>query len=115
MQHGVDGLILSNHGGRQVDGEAATMDMLAAVVAAAGDVPVLLDSGVRSGADVAKALALGARAVLLGRPYVYGLALAGEAGVCEVIRNIVAEFDLTLALCGLTRAADLDAQCLIET
>lgn len=115
VKHGVDGIVVSNHGGRQVDGEAATLDMLPAVVEAAGAMPVLLDSGVRSGADVAKALALGARAVLLGRPYVYGLALAGEAGVCEVIHNIVAEFDLTLALCGLTRAADLDERCLIET
>lgn len=113
-RHGVDGLIVSNHGGRQVDGEAATLDMLPAVVKAAGDLPVLLDSGVRTGADIAKALALGARAVLIGRPYVYGLALAGEAGVCEVIRNIVAEFDLTLALCGVTRAVDLDARCLLE-
>jgi len=113
-RHGVDGLIVSNHGGRQVDGEAATLDMLPAVVKAAGDLPVLLDSGVRTGADIAKALALGARAVLVGRPYVYGLALAGEAGVCEVIRNIVAEFDLTLALCGVTRAVDLDTRCLLE-
>lgn len=111
-EHGVDGIVVSNHGGRQVDGETATLDALPAVVAAASDMPVLFDSGIRSGADVAKALALGARAVLLGRPYVYGLALAGEAGVREVIRNIVGEFDLTLALCGLTRAGDLDAACL---
>ena len=74
--------------------------------------PVLLDSGVRTGADVAKALALGARAVLLGRPYVYGLAIAGETGVREVIRNVIAEFDLTLALCGLARASDLGPECL---
>lgn len=114
VRHGVDGLIVSNHGGRQVDGEAAALDMLPSVVEAAGDIPVLLDSGVRSGADVAKALALGARAVLVGRPYVYGLALAGEAGVSEVIRNIVAELDLTLALCGVTRVADLDPGCLHE-
>jgi lactate 2-monooxygenase len=111
-KEGVDGIVLSNHGGRQVDGEPGTLDLLPAVVAAAGNVPVLLDSGVRSGADVAKALALGARAVLLGRPYAYGLALAGEAGVREVIRNMVAEFDLTLALAGLTAAGDLDAGCL---
>lgn len=111
---GVDGIVLSNHGGRQVDGEAATLDLLPAVVDAAGDVPVLFDSGIRSGADVAKALALGARAVLLGRPYVYGLALGGEAGVREVIRNVVGEFDLTLALCGLASAADLDRDCLAE-
>lgn len=112
VEHGVDGIIVSNHGGRQVDGEAATLDMLPQVVAAAGGMPVLLDSGVRSGADIAKALALGARAVLVGRPYVFGLALAGEAGVCEVIRNMIAEFDLTLALCGLTSASELDERCL---
>ena len=114
VAEGVDGIILSNHGGRQVDGEAATLDQLPAVVAAAGKVPVLLDSGIRSGSDVAKALALGARAVLLGRPYVYGLTLAGEQGVREVIRNVIAEFDLTLALCGLTRAAELGPDCLAE-
>ena len=114
LRHGVDGIIVSNHGGRQVDGEAATLDVLPAVVKASGGAPVLLDSGIRSGADVAKALALGARAVLIGRPYVYGLALAGEAGVCEVIRNIVAEFDLTLALCGVARAVDLDERCLLD-
>jgi lactate 2-monooxygenase len=112
FEHGVDGIIVSNHGGRQVDGEAGTLDMLPLVVAAAGGMPVLLDSGVRSGADIAKALALGARAVLVGRPHVYGLALAGEAGVCEVIRNMIAEFDLTLALCGLTSASEIDQRCL---
>lgn len=109
---GVDGIIVSNHGGRQVDGEAATLDVLPSIVAAAGGGPVLLDSGIRSGADVAKALALGARAVLIGRPYVYGLALAGEGGVAEVIRNIVAEFDLTLALCGVGGANELNGDCL---
>jgi lactate 2-monooxygenase len=113
-EHGVDGLIVSNHGGRQVDGETAALDALPKVVAAAGDLPVLFDSGIRSGRDVAVALALGAKAVLVGRPYVYGLALAGEAGVREVIRNIVAEFDLTLALSGLARAGDLSAKCLAE-
>lgn len=111
-EHGVDGIVVSNHGGRQVDGEAAALDMLPGIVQAAGDMPVLFDSGIRSGADMAKALALGARAVLLGRPYVYGLALAGEAGVREVIRNLLAEFDLTLALCGVARAADLGRDCL---
>lgn len=82
------------------------------IVSAAGGLPVLLDSGIRSGSDVAKALALGATATLIGRPYVYGLALAGETGVREVIRNIVAEFDLTLALAGLTKAGDLDGSIL---
>ena len=103
LEHGVDGIIVSNHGGRQVDGAIATLDALPAVVEAVeGRVPVLLDSGVRGGADVLKALALGASAVLLGRPYVYGLAVAGEAGVREVIENVIAELDLTLGLAGET-------------
>ena len=103
LEHGMDGIIVSNHGGRQVDGAIATLDALPAVVEAVeGRVPVLLDSGVRGGADVLKALALGASAVLLGRPYVYGLAVAGEAGVREVIENVIAELDLTLGLAGET-------------
>ncbi len=113
-EHGIDGIVVSNHGGRQVDGEGATLDALPGVVEAADGVTVLLDSGIRSGSDVAKALALGARAVLLGRPYVYGLAIAGEAGAREVIRNLIAEFDLTLALSGLTSAAELNPSCLTE-
>lgn len=112
-EHGVDGIVVSNHGGRQVDGETATLDALPGAVAAAGDMPVLFDSGIRTGADVAKALALGARAVFLGRPYVYGLALAGETGVREVIGNILAELDLTLALCGLDSIAALGPACLV--
>jgi lactate 2-monooxygenase len=111
-EHGADGLIVSNHGGRQVDGEIASLDALPDIAMAAGDMPVLFDSGIRSGREVAVALALGARAVLLGRPYVYGLTLAGEHGVREVIRNLVAEFDITLALAGLTSAADLGPECL---
>jgi lactate 2-monooxygenase len=114
-EHGVDGLIVSNHGGRQVDGEIASLDALPDIAAAAGDMPVLLDSGIRSGRDVAVALAMGARAVLLGRPYVYGLKLAGEAGVREVIRNLVAEFDLTLGLSGVTSAADFGPECLANS
>jgi lactate 2-monooxygenase len=101
VDHGVSGIVVSNHGGRQVDGAIASIDALPAIVDAVGDrVPVLLDSGIRGGADVFKAIALGARAVLLGRPYVYGLALKGEAGVREVIRNLRAEFDLTMGLAG---------------
>lgn len=113
-EHGVDGVIVSNHGGRQVDGEPGTLDLLPEVVAAADAMPVLIDSGVRSGSDIAKALALGARAVLVGRPYVYGLAIAGEHGVGEVIRNLVGEFDLTLALSGLTKASELGPGCLVR-
>lgn len=98
---GIDGLIVSNHGGRQIDGELATLDALPAITEAVnGKIPVLLDSGVRGGADVLKALALGATAVCLGRPYVYGLAIAGQRGVEEVIGNVLAEFDLTLGLAG---------------
>jgi lactate 2-monooxygenase len=110
--HGVDGVIVSNHGGRQVDGERAALDDLPEVVAAAGAMPVLFDSGIRSGADAFKALALGAKAVLLGRPYVYGLALTGEAGVREVIANVMAELDLTMALSGVSAVADIRRDCL---
>ncbi|WP_375480892.1 alpha-hydroxy-acid oxidizing protein [uncultured Jatrophihabitans sp.] len=100
---GVTGIVVSTHGGRQVDGSVAALGALPGVVDAVGpDVPVLLDSGVRGGADVAKAVALGARAVLLGRPYVYGLAVAGEAGVGAVLDTVIAELDLTLGLCGVT-------------
>jgi lactate 2-monooxygenase len=101
LEHGIDGLIVSNHGGRQIDGEIASLDALPAVAEAVnGKIPVLFDSGVRGGADVFKALALGATAVCLGRPYVYGLAIAGQRGVEEVIGNVLAEFDLTLGLAG---------------
>jgi len=101
IEHGMDGIVVSNHGGRQVDGSIASMDALPAIVdAVAGRVPVILDSGVRSGADVFRALALGASAVGLGRPYVWGLAAGGEEGVREVIRNLRADFDLTLGLAG---------------
>jgi lactate 2-monooxygenase len=111
-EHGADAIIVSNHGGRQVDGAVATLQQLPAITAAAGDLPVLFDSGVRSGADVFKALALGARAVLLGRPYVFGLAVAGERGVREVIDNVVAEIDLTMALSGCRSRVEITAACL---
>ena len=112
VQHGVDGVIVSNHGGRQVDGERGALDDLPEVVAAAGPMPVLFDSGIRTGADVFKALALGAKAVLLGRPYAYGLALAGETGVREVIANLIAELDLTMALSGVSSVKDIGPDCL---
>jgi len=101
IEHGMDGIIVSNHGGRQVDGAIGTMDALPGIVEAVGGrAPVLVDSGVRSGADVFRALALGAAAVGLGRPYVWGLAAGGEDGVREVIRNLRADFDLTMGLAG---------------
>jgi lactate 2-monooxygenase len=108
VEHGMDAVLVSNHGGRQVDGAIGTMDALPGIVeAVAGRVPVLLDSGVRSGADVFRALALGASAVGLGRPYVWGLAAGGEQGVQEVIRNLRAEFDLTMGLAGCVSAAEI--------
>jgi len=113
LDAGMDGLVVSNHGGRQVDGSIATLDALPGVVEAVdGRVPVLLDSGVRGGADAFKALALGATAVLLGRLYVYGLAIAGEAGVREVIRNFAADFDLTMGLAGCRSLAEIGPDCL---
>lgn len=113
VRRGMDGLIVSNHGGRQVDGAVASLEALPRVVEAVdGRVPVLLDSGIRSGADIFKALALGASAVCIGRPYVYGLAVAGESGVRDIITNLRAEFDLTLGLAGLASLAELDEDCL---
>ena len=113
IEHGLDGLVVSNHGGRQVDGAIGSLDALPGVVEAVGGrIPVLFDSGVRGGADAFKALALGAKAVLLGRPYVHGLALDGEAGVREVIRNLVADFDLTMALSGYRSVSELGPQSL---
>jgi isopentenyl diphosphate isomerase/L-lactate dehydrogenase-like FMN-dependent dehydrogenase len=107
---GIDGVVVSNHGGRQVDGAVASLDALVDVRAELGDgATVLMDGGIRRGADVLKALALGADAVLLGRPYVYGLAVGGEEGVAAVIRQLSAETDLTLALAGGRVARELDA------
>ena len=99
VESGVDGIIVSNHGGRQVDGSIATLTALPDIVdTISGKIPVLFDSGIRTGADIFKALALGASAVCIGRPYVYGLALGGAGGVKEVIRNLKADFDLTMGL-----------------
>jgi lactate 2-monooxygenase len=104
---GIDGVIVSNHGGRQVDGAVASLDALVAVRAAV-DVPVLVDGGIRGGADVIKALALGADSVLLGRPYAYGLAVGGEDGVRAVLEQFAAETDLTLALIGAHSVGELN-------
>jgi lactate 2-monooxygenase len=106
---GVDGVIVSNHGGRQVDGAVATLDAYLEVREELGsDATVLVDGGVRTGSDVLKALALGADAVLLGRPYAYGLAVGGQAGVEAVVRQLMAETDITLALLGAHSARELD-------
>ncbi len=113
LEAGVDGLIVSNHGGRQVDGSIAALDALPAVREAVGkEFPVLFDSGIRTGADVFKALALGADAVCLGRPYVWGLALGGQAGVEYVLRCLLAELDLTMALSGCTEIAHVQRSVL---
>src|SRR5215204_2904679 len=109
LEHGVDGIVVSNHGGRQVDGAVASLDALVEVRDEVGaDATVLVDGGIRGGADVVKALALGADAVLLGRLYAYGLAVGGAAGVEAVIRQLAAELDLTLALAGGRSVRDLD-------
>jgi len=108
VSRGVDGIVVSNHGGRQVDGAIASLDALPAIAAATGDdLAILFDSGIRGGADALKALALGADAVCLGRPYVWGLALDGQAGVEAVLKMVLAELDLTMALCGLTRPEEI--------
>jgi len=115
IEAGANGLIVSNHGGRQVDGSIPALRALPGVVAEAGQqVPVLFDSGIRRGADIAKALAFGARAVLLGRPYVWGLAVNGENGAREVAENILADFDLTMALCGIAKTADWSRKSIAE-
>jgi lactate 2-monooxygenase len=115
LEAGVDGIIVSNHGGRQVDGAIGTLDALPGVVSAVGGrVPILLDSGIRTGADVVKALALGATAVLLGRPYIWGLALGGEDGVRDVLRGFLADVDLTLALCGASGPGDVERSLVLR-
>lgn len=107
LEHGIDGIIVSNHGGRQLDGVIGSLDALPAIVeVVAGRIPVILDSGVYSGIDVLKALALGADAVAIGRPFVYGLALAGQAGVEQVMQNIYEEFKVSLALAGAMSIAE---------
>lgn len=110
-QIGVDGIIVSNHGGRQLDGAPSSISVLPEIVAAAGSrVEILMDGGIRRGSHVAKALALGARGVLIGRPYAYGLGADGEFGVSEVIRLLAAELDVTIAHMGVTNVEDLVAR-----
>jgi isopentenyl diphosphate isomerase/L-lactate dehydrogenase-like FMN-dependent dehydrogenase len=116
IAYGADGVIVSNHGGRQLDRAIGSLDALPAIVSrVAGRVPVLFDSGIRSGSDVLIALALGAAAVLVGRPWVYGLAIGGAPGAEAVLRNLLADFDLALGLSGHASAAELDASSLVRT
>jgi lactate 2-monooxygenase len=112
---GVDGVIVSNHGGRQVDGAVAALDALVEVREALGpEATVLVDGGIRHGADIVKAMALGADAVLVGRPYAYGLAVGGQEGVAEVLRQLWAETDITMALAGVRSVRELDRSILHE-
>jgi lactate 2-monooxygenase len=108
LDHGIDGVIVSNHGGRQVDGAVAALDALVEVRDALPHAVVLMDGGIRTAADVVKAIALGADAVLLGRPYAYALAVGGARGVEELLQNLMAEIDLTLALAGAHSIRELD-------
>jgi lactate 2-monooxygenase len=113
LDAGVDGIWISNHGGRQIDRSVPTLDVLPEIAErVAGRVPIVFDSGVRGGSDAVIALALGATVVALGRPYAYGLGIAGETGVREVVRNVLAELDITLGLAGLTSVTQLDRDAL---
>ena len=114
-EHGVDGLIVSNHGGRQLDGAPATLDALPGVVEAVGGrIPILLDGGIRRGADVVKALALGATACLIARPHLWGLSVAGQAGVVQVLDILRREIDRAMGLMGVTRIAEFGPDCLLS-
>jgi len=115
LDAGVDGIIVSNHGGRQVDGAIAALDALPDVVAAVQNkIPILFDSGIRYGSDAVKAIALGANAVLLGRLYIWGLAIAGEQGVKDVVQNFLADLDLTMALSGHRSIKELTPSILTD-
>jgi lactate 2-monooxygenase len=113
IEHGADGIIVSNHGGRQLDGATAALDALPEVCdRVQGRVPVLMDSGIRHGADVLKAIGLGASAVLIGRPYIYGLAGAGQLGVHRVITNLWTDVDLSMANAGRAKISQLNRSML---
>lgn len=113
LDHGIDGIVVSNHGGRQVDGAVATLEALPEIAATVdGRMKILFDSGIRSGADAFKAMALGADAVCIGRPYAYALAIAGEAGVRECLQNFKADFDLTMGLAGCRAVSEIDRKAI---
>ena len=116
IENGIDGIIVSNHGGRQLDGVIASIDSLRAVVDVVdGEIPVLFDSGVRRGSDVVKALALGADAVLIGRPFVYGLAVGGQHGVEKVLSNILQEMKVSISLSGITSVRNLRSLTIVNS
>lgn len=115
VEMGIEGIVVSNHGGRQQDGGAASLDCLVKIVKAVGnDIDILFDSGVRCGADIAKAMAIGAKMVLIGRPYIYGLALGGENGVAHVLRSLLGDLTMNLHLAGIPSVSqkDLNYDCL---
>ena len=113
VDFGMDGVIVSNHGGRQLDGAIAALDALPGVVDAVGNQTVVMfDSGIRRGVDIIKAIALGAKCVLLGRPYAFGLAVNGEQGVYDVVANLIADLDLSLALTGCASFSELNREYL---
>jgi isopentenyl diphosphate isomerase/L-lactate dehydrogenase-like FMN-dependent dehydrogenase len=115
LDHGIDGLIVSNHGGRQLDGAPASIEALPAIAdAVRGRIPLLIDGGLRRGADVVKSLALGATACLIGRPQLWGLSVAGEAGVAQVLEIYRREIDRAMGLLGVIRLADLDRRILFS-
>jgi len=116
IDYGMDGIIVSNHGGRQVDGSVSSIEMLPKIAGVInGRIPVLLDSGIRGGADAFKAIALGATAVCIGRPYVYGLSIAGEEGVREVLQNFMTDFELTMGLSGCAFTNEIIHECLTKS
>lgn len=116
IDHGVDAVIVSNHGGRQLDGASSSIEALPGVVAAVeGRIPVLIDGGIRRGVDVVRALILGATACLIARPQLFGLAVAGEAGVARILEIFRSEIDRVIGLCGVTKIADLGPDLLLRT
>jgi 4-hydroxymandelate oxidase len=115
VEHGAKAVIVSNHGGRQLDGAIASIDALSEVVAAVGNnAEVLVDGGIRRGTDILKAVALGAKAVLLGRPVLWGLAVGGEAGVQHVLELLRTELDLAMALSGCAKLQDIDRSLVVR-
>ncbi|RDW21320.1 alpha-hydroxy-acid oxidizing enzyme [Oceanobacillus arenosus] len=116
VKHGIDGIVVSNHGGRQLDGCIATLDALPLIKERVKDkLPILLDSGVRSGPDIFKALALGADAILLGRPFLYGLTIAGQSGVEQVIQNVLHDLKTTMGLSGITSIQQINMDAIQKT